>query len=54
MSNSTLQGWSRGAWNDGPWNQTTPVVLQSGVSGTAATATPGQASVYSVSGLAGT
>tara|TARA_Y100001938_G_scaffold138123_1_gene203173 strand:+ start:228 stop:665 length:438 start_codon:yes stop_codon:yes gene_type:complete len=54
MSNTTLQGWSRGAWNDGPWNQITPVVIQSGVSGTAATTTPGQASVYSVSGLAGT
>ena len=53
MSNSTLQGWSRGSWNDGPWNQFTPVVLSSGVSATAATTTPGQASVYDVSGLAG-
>ena len=28
MSNTTLQGWGRGAWNDGAWNKETPVVIR--------------------------
>ena len=28
MSNTTLQGWGRGAWNDGAWNEETPVVIR--------------------------
>jgi len=28
LSNTTLQGWGRGAWNDGAWNEETPVVIR--------------------------
>ena len=35
MSNTTLQGWGRGTWGQGPWNEEIDVVV-TGVVGTTA------------------
>ena len=39
MSNTTLQGWGRGTWGQGPWNEEIDVVV-TGVQGTTALGTP--------------
>ena len=39
MSNTTLQGWGRGTWGQGPWNEEIDVVV-TGVQGTTGLGTP--------------
>jgi len=39
LSNTTLQGWGRGTWGQGPWNEEIDVVV-TGVQGTTALGTP--------------
>ena len=39
MSNTTLQGWGRGTWGQGPWNEEIDIVV-TGVQGTTGLGTP--------------
>ena len=55
MSYTGLTGWGRGAWNDGPWDSPTPVVVtQSGATSALGSVTIAGASTLTLTGTSAT